>query len=151
MPAAIEVRGATVDDLPAIVRLLDDGRGREATAAPLAAEYRRAFDAIKSDPRTLLVVADDEGTVVGTLQVSFLPTMNLHGGTRAQVEGVFVDAAARGHGVGHALMQWAIDQASARGCRLVQLTTHKDRARAKAFYESLGFSATHEGMKLYLS
>ena len=35
-----------------------------------------------------------------------------------------------------------------RGCRMVQLTTDKQRTDARRFYESLGFRATHEGMKL---
>jgi hypothetical protein len=32
----------------------------------------------------------------------------------------------------------------------VQLTTNKQRSDARRFYESLGFAATHEGMKLPL-
>ena len=34
---------------------------------------------------------------------------------------------------------------------MVQLTTDKTRADAKRFYESLGFVASHEGMKLHLN
>ena len=33
---------------------------------------------------------------------------------------------------------------------MVQLTTNKERPEARAFYEALGFAATHEGMKLGL-
>ncbi|GAB3956589.1 hypothetical protein GCM10027614_69290 [Micromonospora vulcania] len=47
-------------------------------------------------------------------------------------------------------MTWAIDQARARGCALVQLTTDKTRADAHRFYLGLGFVASHEGMKLPL-
>jgi GNAT superfamily N-acetyltransferase len=48
------------------------------------------------------------------------------------------------------LLRWAIARAKDRGCHLVQLTTDKQRPEARAFYESLGFVATHEGMKLKL-
>jgi hypothetical protein len=37
------------------------------------------------------------------------------------------------------------------GCGLVQLTSDKQRPGAIRFYESLGFTATHEGLKLPLS
>ena len=56
----------------------------------------------------------------------------------------------RGHGVGAQLVQWVIERARTHGCRLVQLTTDKRRPDALRFYESLGFRATHEGLKLHL-
>ena len=65
-------------------------------------------------------------------------------------EAVRVAAAQRGSGVGRAMMLWAIEQCRARGCGLVQLTTDKRRTAAQRFYASLGFEATHEGMKLSL-
>jgi GNAT superfamily N-acetyltransferase len=48
------------------------------------------------------------------------------------------------------MIDWAIAQAGARGCRLVQLTTDRRRTDAHRFYASLGFVASHEGMKLDL-
>jgi GNAT superfamily N-acetyltransferase len=45
---------------------------------------------------------------------------------------------------------WAIEQARARACRLVQLTTDRRRSDALRFYESLGFHASHTGLKLPL-
>ncbi|MFQ6747201.1 GNAT family N-acetyltransferase, partial [Bordetella pertussis] len=54
-------------------------------------------------------------------------------------------------GTGRALFEWAIAQCRDKGCGLVQLTTDKQRADARRFYESLGFKATHEGMKLDLA
>jgi GNAT superfamily N-acetyltransferase len=48
------------------------------------------------------------------------------------------------------MFEWAIERSRDRGCHLVQLTTDKARPDAKRFYESLGFVASHEGMKLQL-
>jgi GNAT superfamily N-acetyltransferase len=48
------------------------------------------------------------------------------------------------------MLEWAIDQARERRCRMVQLTTDKRRTDARRFYESLGFTASHDGMKLAL-
>ena len=46
------------------------------------------------------------------------------------------------------MLTWAIEEARRRGCRLIQLTTDKQRPDAHRFYERLGFVASHEGMKL---
>ena len=51
---------------------------------------------------------------------------------------------------GERVFRWAIDRARERQCAMVQLTTDKQRPDALRFYESLGFRATHEGMKLKL-
>jgi GNAT superfamily N-acetyltransferase len=56
----------------------------------------------------------------------------------------------QGQGVGTWMIQKAIDLGKKKGCKIIQLTTNKKRSRAKVFYERLGFTPTHEGMKLYL-
>jgi len=55
--------------------LADDpiGESREHGALD---DYMRSFDAIDADDRQLLVVAEIDGTVVGTLQLSFIPGLN---------------------------------------------------------------------------
>jgi ribosomal protein S18 acetylase RimI-like enzyme len=63
---------------------------------------------------------------------------------------VRVDGKARSAGMGRAMVEHAIERARERGCHIVQLTTDKSRPEAKRFYESLGFVASHEGMKLHL-
>jgi GNAT superfamily N-acetyltransferase len=146
------MRRAVADDVPALVGLLADdplGRGRESTGD--LTPYRRAFDLIDADPGELLVVAVDGDDVVGTLQLSFLPGLSRGGALRAQIEAVRVRADHRSHGLGAAMVEWAIDEARRRGCALVQLTTDKSRSDAHRFYERLGFVASHEGFKLSLS
>jgi GNAT superfamily N-acetyltransferase len=150
---SVIMRRGTRDDLPAVVALLADdelGRQRERVGDPLLAAYVEAFEEIDADPRQLLTVAVLDGRIVGTLQLTFLPYLTHQGGERALIEAVRVAADVRGEGIGRAMLDWAIDQARGRGCRMVQLTTDKQRADARRFYESLGFQATHEGMKLPL-
>lgn len=48
------------------------------------------------------------------------------------------------------MSQWAIERAKDKECHLIQLTTNKERDKARDFYDQFGFKATHEGMKLYL-
>ncbi|MEV0327181.1 GNAT family N-acetyltransferase [Micromonospora echinospora] len=144
-------RTAVRADLPAVVALLADdvlGRSREATVVDEA--YERAFADISADPRNHLVVAEQDGEVVGCLQVTYIPGLGRHGAERALVESVRVRADRRGAGIGRALMTWVVDRARERGCALVQLTTDKRRANAHRFYVGLGFVASHEGMKLPL-
>ena len=146
-------RQAARADLPDIVRMLADdplGTSREEYCSPLPASYYGAFDAIERDPNNELVVAEVEGRVVGVLQLTFLPSISHQGGWRAQIEGVRVDRSVRSSGIGRRLLAWAIERARSKGCHLVQLTSNKTRTDAIRFYESLGFVASHEGMKLQL-
>jgi GNAT superfamily N-acetyltransferase len=136
-----------------IVGLLADdpiGRTRESSTAELDENYAEAFAAIEQDPNQLLAVAERDGRIVGVLQLSFIPGLTRSGMWRGQIEGVRVAAAERSSGVGRAMIEWAIAESRKRGCGLVQLTSDKRRFGAHAFYEALGFQATHEGYKLPL-
>jgi len=48
------------------------------------------------------------------------------------------------------MIEWAIDVARGQGCGLLQLTSDKQRLDAIRFYKSMGFAASHEGLKLPL-
>ncbi len=151
---SITVRQATADDLAAIIDMLADdpiGATREIVSDPPNDSYLRAFADIDGDPFNELVVADDAGVVVGCLQLTFIPGLARTGMLRAQIEAVRIAASHRSRGLGRYLFLWAIDRARTRGAGLVQLTTDKARPDAHRFYETLGFEASHEGMKLKLS
>jgi GNAT superfamily N-acetyltransferase len=146
-------RDATINDLNALRALLADdplGSTRENTEASEDASYVSAFEAIEQDPDIRLIVAECDAEVVGCLQLIFTPHLTYCGGWRATIEAVRVRSDHRGGGLGTALFGYAIEQARERGCHLVQLTTDKRRPRALAFYERLGFVASHIGVKLHL-
>jgi GNAT superfamily N-acetyltransferase len=150
----VTLREAVADDVPSLVELLAAdqlGSARDG-ADPVEgfAPYLRAFEALDADPAHLLLVADADGRVVATMQLSFIPGLARRGALRAQIEAVRVHADLRGTGIGGAMIAWAIDEARRRGCALVQLTSDKQRAGAHHFYSTLGFSASHEGFKLIL-
>lgn len=149
----ITFRDAVASDLPAIIAMYADngiGASREQATDPLPDGYWRAFAAIEEDARHRLIVGEEAGEVVATLQLSFLPHLTNVGTERAQIEAVRVLGSRRGSRIGHALLEWAIQQARLRGCGQVQLTSNAVRADALRFYESLGFVASHVGMKLPL-
>jgi ribosomal protein S18 acetylase RimI-like enzyme len=91
---------------------------------------------IIADPATTLLLAHDDGVLVGmlTLAVFLLPT-----GVRAWIEDVVVDDAARGNGVASALVQSALQLADTRGARTVDLTSRPEREAANRLYLRLGF------------
>jgi GNAT superfamily N-acetyltransferase len=149
----VKFRKATVKDVPAIVEMIADdelGKAREYFKIPLPKTYYNAFENINSDEnQELIVVENDRLEIVGTMQLSFLQYLTYQGGIRAQIEGVRVHKDHQGHGIGKTIFQFAIQRAKKRNAHLLQLTTDKKRPDAIRFYESLGFKASHEGMKMH--
>jgi GNAT superfamily N-acetyltransferase len=150
----VALRPARREDVTALIELiaadqLGGSRDGVRDEADLTA-YEQAFEAISADPAHILLVAEQAGQVVGTMQLSFLPGLARRGALRAQIEAVRVAESTRRSGLGAAMLTWAIEESRRRGCALVQLTTDKARTDAHRFYQRLGFVASHEGMKLKL-
>lgn len=147
----VTIRRAVASDVPAIVAMLADdalGATREKPGDPA---YATAFERIDGDSGELLVVADRAGAVVGTAQLSITPGLSRLGAVRGTIEGVRVHADERGNRLGEKLCRHLIDEAREAGCVMVQLTTDKTRVDAHRFYERLGFTASHIGMKLRIA
>jgi ribosomal protein S18 acetylase RimI-like enzyme len=143
------IRRARRDDVAVIVGMLADdplGSARERIEDPLPPSYFRGFEAIEKDSNIQLVVAEEGGSVVGCLQLCVLPGLSSQGAPRALIEDVRVARRCRSRGIGEQLVQWAIAEAQARGCKLLELFTHNTRVDAQRFYKRLGFQASHVGM-----
>ncbi|MCA0941534.1 GNAT family N-acetyltransferase [Yangia mangrovi] len=148
--SAVSLRRATEADVRTIVEMLADdplGAAREDLSEPLAAGYLDAFGAIDADPNQLLAVAERDGEIIGTLQLTFIAGLSRKGALRGQIEAVRVAAPARGIGLGSQMIDWAVEECRARGCATVQLTSDASRTDAHRFYERLGFKASHLGFK----
>jgi ribosomal protein S18 acetylase RimI-like enzyme len=144
------LRTARRDEVRLIVEMLsDDELGRKRETSDLA-PYLAAYDAVSADANNELMVWEENGGVVGCLQLTFIPGLSHIGAWRTQVEGVRVARNWRGRGIGEKMMAAVIAKAHARGCKAVQLTTDKSRKDAHRFYKRLGFIDSHEGMKLAL-
>jgi GNAT superfamily N-acetyltransferase len=149
----LAIRNAARDDLSFIIGLIAHDTVLDLIDDPAEAqglEYLAAFEAITADPNQLLLVAEIDGTAVGTFQLTFTPGIFRRGAWRCSIEGVHVSPDHRNQRIGEKMMIWATDQARTRGCTMVQLTSNKKRTDAHRFYERLGFSRSHEGFKLYL-
>ncbi len=146
-------RQATLKDLSEIVRMMSDdfwGATRECYENPLPESYLEAFRKIDEDKNNELIVVEKDGEIIGTLQITFTPSISFQGGIRATIESVRIDEKYRGKGIGGELMKWAIERAKNENCIFVQLTTNNERTDSHRFYQRLGFEGTHLGMKLKL-
>ena len=142
---------ATEEDLPDIVKMLSDdnlGSAREKTGDILSGKYIKAFEKIKADSNQELTIVEMNGEKVATFHLTYIQYLTYHGGLRAQIEAVRTHSKYRGQGIGTRVFEYAINRAKEKGCHLIQLTSDKKRSDVIRFYESLGFIATHEGMKL---
>ena len=102
--------------------------------------YATIFSGLVAEPSVVLLVATDDGAVVGYLLGQRHVTFHA-GGPVLWVEEVMVDGQQRGTGVGRALMEAAEDRARTSGAAYVALATR----RAADFYTVLGYreSATY--------
>ena len=150
--STVTIRRARREDVPTIVAMLADdplGSARERLEEPLPASYFEAFERVDRDGGLALVVAEDgEGNVVGCLQLCILPGLSSQGACRALIEDVRVASHCRSRGIGEQLVRWAVAEARARACRLVELLTHRSRVDAQRFYARLGFAPSHVGMTI---
>jgi GNAT superfamily N-acetyltransferase len=147
----LEIRPVRRSELDAVVAMLaQDSIGAVRVNEVASDAQVRAFETIVAHPDHEIVVALLEGQIVGTLQLSFIPGLSFDGAWRAQAEGVRVRSDVRNQRIGSQLMEWVFARARERGCKLVQLTSNVARTDARRFYERLGFTVSHVGMKLHL-
>jgi len=89
----------------------------------------------------VLIVAEDAGEVVGSVQLLLSDRQNGH--HRAEVRKLIVHTARRGHGLGRALLAAAHVEAAFRGRRLLILDTRTGDA-GERLYESMGYTRAGE-------
>jgi len=147
----VKIKKAEEIDVDIIVEMLaDDELGNKREDQNNRKAYLHAFKQIRQDPNQELMVTKIDEKVVGTFQLSFIQYLTYQGGIRAQIEAVRIHKQSRGQGLGKKMFLWAIERAKEKGAHVLQLTTDKKRPEALQFYENLGFTASHSGMKLYL-
>jgi ribosomal protein S18 acetylase RimI-like enzyme len=147
----ITIRPARKADVAAIIAMLADdhlGRARERIEDPLPTPYYDAFERLSRDPNITLMVAEEGTRVIGCLQLCILPGLSSQGASRGLIEDVRVASDRRSRGIGEQLVQWALGEARAKGCKLVELLTNNSRVDAQRFYERLGFARSHVGMTI---
>jgi ribosomal protein S18 acetylase RimI-like enzyme len=85
-----------------------------------------------------MLLARGHDDIMGMLSLVVYPVVAR---LRARIGDVVVDQAARGQGVGEALVRAALGVAAAEGARTVDLTSRPSRVAANRLYQRLGFQA----------
>lgn len=148
----ITVRQAAEADLPHLLRLLDQMDESMYASRPRASDEERAaaFRRLLADPDQRLLVAEAGGRLVGTAHLIVLQHFDRGLKRSGVVEGVVVDGAYRGRGVGAALLRAVAQAARGAGCYKLSLTSNMARRGAQRFYTRLGWKRTHYGYSLDL-
>ncbi len=155
---------AAREHLPVIERLLADDQTSPrhvATANLLSDDMLGApcepsrvetmFAQIDADPNQVLaVVLDDTERVVGTFQLSFVPTLARGGALRTLVTGARIRSGSDAVAIARQVFGWITEHARRRGARVLIVTIDKDHAHMLGFYTTLGFRPSHEGLTLPL-
>ena len=135
-PPELTVRRAGPGDVAAIGRLLHDFNTEyeEPTPSPeaLAERFR---ELLARDTVVLLGGSGPDGLAVMRFRPAIWTTE-----LECYLAELYVVPGRRGHGLGRALMNEAMDVARAEGATYMDLGTSEDDAAARALYESLGFS-----------
>lgn len=127
--AAVRVRRATAADLPALLALEDDAFAGDRLSR---AQYRRHLHSASA----ALLVADSPGEgLLGSALVFFR-----RGSALARLYSIATTPAARGRGVGAALLAAAEQAVRARGGRALRLEVRVDNAAAMRLYERAGYA-----------
>ncbi len=97
-----------------------------------------ALQAIVDHDACHLLIASEDNVILGALTLVVFPIPTA---TRAWIEDVVVDGAARGKGVGESLSLEAIKIAAGLGAKTVELTSRPSREAANRLYQRIGFVA----------
>jgi len=143
-----KVRLAVEQDIPRILELYEELTSERHDLT--LHETEPVFTEISSMPGHELLVAEEDGVVVGSMVLLIVPNFS-HGALPwAIVENLVVDPTHRRRGIGRLLTEHAIARAREEGCYKVQLLSGTKRREAHWFYKRLGFKRSAYGFRMYL-
>jgi ribosomal protein S18 acetylase RimI-like enzyme len=134
MATATTIRAATPADAPAIVRLIGEHATSSGEQTPLTESYVATYLA---NSTSKILLAEVQSHVVGLLSYSIRPDL-FHAGLSCMLEELIVEEAARGQGVGGALVTELFSRLVPLGCAEVSVTVMPDNHRAIKFYRTHG-------------
>lgn len=151
--SSVTIRQAVVDDLADVARLLaqlSPAWSEHDVDEPVTAHLERTWARMLDQDGRVILVADDAGQVVATLDMVILAVLIDSTAPSAVIMNIVVDRLRRGSGVGRALMETALSHARSARCGTVELSSSKERVETHRFYRSLGFVAQAEGFRMRL-
>ncbi len=148
---AVRIRSIEEDDIATAVLVITGG-----SLAPQCESTQRLGDYWSAVQRTRsqggdVLVADEDGEVVGVCQVILFQHFQHAGGWCCELESVHVRDDRRSHGIGAMMLEAAEMLARERGCYRIQLTSRNVRVDAHRFYVANGYEATSVGFKKFFN
>jgi ribosomal protein S18 acetylase RimI-like enzyme len=145
---------ATEDDIEAVSRLIAAFRDWWGKDEPPLDQIRHTATLLLADPNTefLLAAPAEDHDPAGVCQLRYRLSV-WTGADDCWLEDLYVEDAARGAGLGQALVAESLERARARGCRRIELDVNEQNTDALAFYERLGFTTEPKppGRTLFVS
>ena len=104
------------------------------------------FNEVISNTRGSLIVAEENGKILGMASISFNLALR-YNGEYCQLEELVVDKDARGKNVGGLLIEETLRLAKKRGCKEFGLYLLESTKHNQTFYEKYGFVKIGEEMR----
>lgn len=147
----MELRKATCEDIEMLMdirlemlRVVNNMSPDEAFSDELVDRSRRYF--LEGDQTTVLAI--DNGRAVGCASISYfriMPTYSHPTGKRGHLMNVYTNSAYRRQGIAREMVGMLIEEAKARRVTEISLDATES---GRPLYESLGFTASEEGMAI---
>ena len=142
----IEIRPATLDDLDGLTHdsadlFAEDGVTRDRLRDP---DWPRDNDRARcagliAAPDALVLVAIEEGAVVGHLIGTFSPASSMWTAARAELVSTHVAPSYRGQGIGGRMVEDFIAWGRERGAARLHVSAYTSNSAAIRFYQRFGF------------
>jgi ribosomal protein S18 acetylase RimI-like enzyme len=132
------VRLATPHDSEDVARLMIAFRDWTSRSEPDDGRFRAGVRRLLEDPHTEYLLGGDPPA--GVVQLRFRYGL-WYDAPDCWLEDLYVSDAARGAGLGRALVEAAFERARERGCARIDLDVDELNRPAVALYESLGFTS----------
>jgi len=133
----IDIRLAQAADVPRLMHLY----------AQLIPDVRPSHDAVEQalarisadSDRSVIVVAELDGEVVGTCQLIVYDNLIRSPQRKAVIDSVVVDEPVRNHRIGKMMISWSLEELKSRGCAIIYVSSASIRDVAPRLYKSSGF------------
>jgi GNAT superfamily N-acetyltransferase len=132
------VRKASAADIAAVLGLYAQPDVDDGNVLPVD-QAVALFERFGRYPDYTLYVAEQDHEIVGSFALLVMDNLGHLGSPSGIVEDVVVAPARQGNGIGQAMMRFALERCREKGCYKLMLSSNAKRARAHAFYESLGY------------
>lgn len=134
--SAATIRGARLEDAPAIARLVTQ------LGYPVGAqEMGDRLERLLARTDHVLFVAESSAGIVGLVGAYLVEALEFSG-RYGRLTGMVVDENWRGRGIGRLLMEWMESWLREQGIRTLILTSGSQRKESHQFYRHLGYAET---------